>query len=725
MFFAVLVCGGSLIAALPGQVASDEDLAAYETAKGSVGRSALEHVELALWSEAHGLKAERIKHLALAVLIDPKSAVARGLMGLVSYHGRWQRPEAVAERVKSDEALNAKLADYNARRGQLRETADSHWNLALWCEQNGLDAEAKAHFTAVTRLDPAREAAWKRLGCKSYHGRWLTDAQVAREKDEAELQKQADRYWKPLLEKWQRMLSDKSQAKRAGAEAGLAAIRDPRAVPAVWAAFASGGAAGQKVAVQVLGQIDAVDASRALAWLSVFSDSAKVRRLATETLGRRDAREYAGLLIALLRDAIKYEVRPVNGPGTAGTIFIEGQRVNVERRYNAPHMPNIANQYRPGDLWTTDAYGLPVLLRYGPKPGDYFVMGPDGSSAYGGTGFGPQSLASQPTPAFLEQMVRTPGQAASLVAANVGKGVNPSGVSLAALWDRAMGGSAAINAFGMNRTVLIGQAILETQRAAANAQQQLMNDVAVLDRYNDEVKESNDRVLPVLQQATGQDLPADRTNWGRWLAGQFGYAQRPYDPPATVTQVVQVYQPLSPIAGFDTIDNGYSRYISCFAAATMVHTLSGLKPIEAIKVGDEVLTQDLRTGALGYQPVLVVHHNPPARTFRIALGGELVISSEFHRFWKGGHGWVMARDLKPGDTLRTLGGLVRIESVETGSVQPVFNLDVAEDADFFVGTSGALVHDNTLPDRRLAPFDAVKELSASTAPERRISPSSE
>jgi hypothetical protein len=71
----------------------------------------------------------------------------------------------------------------------------------------------------------------------------------------------------------------------------------------------------------------------------------------------------------------------------------------------------------------------------------------------------------------------------------------------------------------------------------------------------------------------------------------------------------------------------------------------------------------------------------------------------------------MARDLAPGDTVRTLGGLVPVKSIDASDVQPVFNLDVAEDADFFVGRQGALVHDNTLPDLRQAPFDAPPSLA--------------
>jgi len=68
----------------------------------------------------------------------------------------------------------------------------------------------------------------------------------------------------------------------------------------------------------------------------------------------------------------------------------------------------------------------------------------------------------------------------------------------------------------------------------------------------------------------------------------------------------------------------------------------------------------------------------------------------------------MARDLKMGDPVRTLGGVQVIDSVEVGKVELVYNLDIAENADFFAGASAALVHDNTLPDPRLVPFDLPK-----------------
>ena len=117
---------------------------------------------------------------------------------------------------------------------------------------------------------------------------------------------------------------------------------------------------------------------------------------------------------------------------------------------------------------------------------------------------------------------------------------------------------------------------------------------------------------------------------------------------------------------------------TCFAAGTPVHTLSGARPIEAIQVGDRVLSQDAASGALSFQPVLFVHRNPPGKTLRIKLsGGDSVVCSVYHRFWRANLGWAQARELEPGDTLRHSGGIVRVEAVRTDSVQPLYNLDVA------------------------------------------------
>ena len=134
----------------------------------------------------------------------------------------------------------------------------------------------------------------------------------------------------------------------------------------------------------------------------------------------------------------------------------------------------------------------------------------------------------------------------------------------------------------------------------------------------------------------------------------------------------------------------------------------GTGPSRPSEPATSVLTQDTRTGALTYQPVVAAFHNPPSATLRVGLGEDTVVATGIHRFWVAGRGWVMARELKVGDPVRTLGGVARVGSVEeVAGVQPVFNLEVAGGHSFLVGGLGALVHDNSLVEPVLDPFDAA------------------
>ncbi len=54
------------------------DLSTYESARAKVGKDANANVRLALWCEEHGLSAERVKHLALAVAQDPANGLCAG-----------------------------------------------------------------------------------------------------------------------------------------------------------------------------------------------------------------------------------------------------------------------------------------------------------------------------------------------------------------------------------------------------------------------------------------------------------------------------------------------------------------------------------------------------------------------------------------------------------------------------------------------------------------------
>jgi hypothetical protein len=682
-----------------------DDTPAYEAAATRAGRDGAAHVRLALWCEAHGMNAERIKHLALAVLADPRDAAAHGLMGLVDDGGKWRRPEAVAERVRADAALSAKLAEYEARRARLANTGDAHWRLALWCEEQGLTPEATAHIVAVTRLDPAREAAWRRLGYKKHHGQWITDEQVHRARVDAEAQAKADRHWRPILEAWRKELGNK--ATRAAAEQASYGLIDPRAVPSIVRVF---GKSDQVRAAQLLGQIDSPAATRALAAVAVYGDSAEARRAAAETLRCRDPREFVALLIAALRKPVNYDVKPVGGPGSPGVLVVEGNRFDVERVYAPPSAPSVPLE--PGDTVTADANGLAVINR-------------------------PLGIAVGPVQPIPETRTAAPGApatAANGFVAGVGLQKTPLGQKLQANlagtggntepWPNALrrlaAGQADVSSdmyepiYAQTLHIPVGAMALESSTAAVVAQGQLAHDVRALEQFNAEARSANAQVRTILQSTTGQDLGDDPIAWSKWWTNELGYATATQTTPRVtiVEQVPLAYQPtISPLIESQQV-GGQLVHHSCFGGGTLVRTRTGSQPIEGVRPGDLVLTQDSHSGLLTFEPVVAAYHNPPAATLNIDVGGDLVVATPIHRFWKAGQGWVMARELKAGDTVRTLAGRALVRSVAPDRVQPVFNLEVARGSSFFVGTTGVLVHDNSLVFPTPEPFDAAPTLAA-------------
>lgn len=651
----ILVCG--LIAGASDRDTSPStvDLADYEKARAAIGRDADAQVRLALWCEAHGLQAERLKHLALAVIGDPKNAAARGLMGLVAFNGQWKRPESVVDKVKADEALTAKLAEYNARRERTPETADAQYRLALWCEEHGLNAEAKAHFATVTRLNPSNDSAWKHLGCKKVGGRWMREEELAAEKEEADAQKKADQHWKPLLTKWAGWLGQKSLAEQAEKE--LAEVTDPRAVRSIWSVLVAGNKPHHDKAVEVLARIDGPGASRALAALAVFSPVAETRRAAAETLQRRDPREFAELMIGWLRERIKYEIRYVKGPGSPGELVVEGENAKLKRVYTPRPI------LQPGDVLGADDFGVPVVARrLGNEIRNIPLPSANGRS-------GNRQTVQAVVPKIAE--------------------------------------------FSLN------QLAADATRSAVVAEAQLENDALEIDRRNAPIAQINDRVRAILSPLAGRDLGEQPETWQAWYTDMIGYAfvprKTPTVKPTYVEQVQILDQPRAvPVAVVTGAPIVVRQHSYCFGAGTLVHTLTGILPIETVRAGDQVLVQNPRTGALTYQPVLSALHNPPNATLRVRLGDESVVATGIHRIWKAGQGWVMARELKPGDRVRTLDGTATVTAVEEDATQPVFNLEVAEGASFFVGQRGVLVHDNSRVLPTPEPFDASPSLAAIT-----------
>jgi hypothetical protein len=687
MLSIVLVCLGLLVAeeGAPATEKSPADVAAYQAAAGKAGRDPKAQVRLALWCEAHGMTAERMKHLAMAVMYDPSNALARGLMGLVAFKGKWDRPEVVGKQIENDPAYRELVIEYLERRAKTARKPDAQAKLAAWCEEKGLKEQAIAHYSEVVRLDPKREAAWKHLGYKKQGDRWVKPEEQAADRLEAERQKHADKQWRPKLEHIREGLDSKEALRRAKAEQAASEVNDPRAAPMVWAVMLRGGARSKMAAVQMLGQLDGPVASNALAALAIFNPSPEIRARATETLIRRDPRDVIGRLIGLVRKPFRYEVRRPNGPGSQGILFVEGEQFNVQRIYRDPPINPETIPPRLFAPWVPfDPYMMQSMMQ--------------GSVIINGMAVRPMGPSAAATQQTARAIAANPGNAAGVLkgapaapSANAGHGLVYDTLAAAAY-----------------RDMQIAADYQMIQQASQNLQQRLAQDVQTVEATNAGINDLNTRVLPVLGLITGQDYGADPDKWKSWWTDQLGYVYQSSasETKPTYTDTLSVQTPF-------TVGTTHS---ACFAAGTSVVTIDGRRTIEAIQVGDRVLAQDPSTGQLSFRPVVAVHRNRPSPTFRIAIDGETIVATGIHRFWKAGKGWTMARDLKPGDRLRIVGGTAEVRSIAPDASQPVYNLDVADDRDFFVGSKGLLVHDFSFVQPVATPFDPEPELVSLGAP---------
>jgi hypothetical protein len=150
---------------------------------------------------------------------------------------------------------------------------------------------------------------------------------------------------------------------------------------------------------------------------------------------------------------------------------------------------------------------------------------------------------------------------------------------------------------------------------------------------------------------------------------------------------------------------------SCFIAGTPVVTSQGMRPIETLKTGDVVLSQNIETGELTWKPVVCPTIRPPTDVLKLTVGDESLVCTLKHPLWKVGHGWIWAKELVEGDLIRTSSGTLPVSAIEPQGKAQVHNLVVADFNTYFVGKSRLLTHDTTMraPTLAIAPGVFAKE----------------
>jgi hypothetical protein len=121
-----------------------------------------------------------------------------------------------------------------------------------------------------------------------------------------------------------------------------------------------------------------------------------------------------------------------------------------------------------------------------------------------------------------------------------------------------------------------------------------------------------------------------------------------------------------------------------------------LKPIEEVKVGETVKSFNERTGQTSSTPVLeLIQQEGTFQLVKVTLdSGESLEATAGHPFYVQGKGWNVAANLKVGDALRLSNGTTLVvKTVDTSTrFARVYNFAVAQNANYFVGRDGVLVH---------------------------------
>ena len=137
----------------------------------------------------------------------------------------------------------------------------------------------------------------------------------------------------------------------------------------------------------------------------------------------------------------------------------------------------------------------------------------------------------------------------------------------------------------------------------------------------------------------------------------------------------------------------------CFVAGTMILTAMGLKAIETIQVGDQVIATNPDTFQTEEKTVVETYINKTTCIVKIIIQNEVICTTMNHPFYVKGQGFLAAGKLSMGDEIMNAsGGSYPVECVELEEKQEtVYNFQVEDYHTYYVGENSVLVH-NDCPD---------------------------
>jgi hypothetical protein len=159
--------------------------------------------------------------------------------------------------------------------------------------------------------------------------------------------------------------------------------------------------------------------------------------------------------------------------------------------------------------------------------------------------------------------------------------------------------------------------------------------------------------------------------------------------------------------------------VCCFVAGTLVLTAEGEKPIEEIKLGDLVYSQNTDTGEKALKPVthLFEKYRPIYELVVVDENGNHrnIETTEDHPFYVKDRGWIQAHHLAVDDVIESeKKAVVKVVSgKQTDRITTTYNLEVADFHTYYATEFGLLVHNQCNPNTVYRTTKEAKEAAES------------
>jgi hypothetical protein len=234
----------------------------------------------------------------------PGQRLARWHLGQVQCGAAWIHVDDLARL----SPWRAELESYQWQRERFGDDLASHWSLANWCRQRKLSQQERAHLTRVLQLAPDHQAARQRLGYQRIDGQWVAAQDLWQADQVSRRLRQALRRWHPRAARIEQALSHRRLDQRTAAEAAMAAIDEPEAIPALEIVFLGQDSPHAARGLEAIARLPQFEASQALARQAVVHRHPSLRNLAIRHLTSRAWEDYVPALLAALASPIQSQV---------------------------------------------------------------------------------------------------------------------------------------------------------------------------------------------------------------------------------------------------------------------------------------------------------------------------------------------------------------------------------------------------------------------------------